>query len=465
VVVNEVPLKQTRDGATAVTSNSGKWFYDAAARTIVADFGASSPAAADVVVPNDVGDQYHVFFYGSYYAFKGLTIRGSGSNGIWGYGSHVTVERCNIKFNGKAGVAFQGAGDTDNAVLYSHIFHNVLQNWPRGNNGNAEAGGGWPGATVWYANLRPLARGNLVHMNGGEGILSYGTTAGKVSGSALFEQNVIHDNWSVNLYFDNQPNDVARNNIIFNHPVDTSTWLKTGNAWPWNELYKYTVCVMLADEQNSSDATGNHANLANTRVYNNLIAGCRIGIRDYSEGATTVKYHGLRNTLIANNTIVMPAAALPNTDTVGIFLQDNTTPGGTNRNAGSFIQNNVIYGSGAGTPLVWIQNTKALAGITLSNNVYHHRTDAAPFRIGFDTVQSVGFAAWQAQTNADLQSLYVDPQLLDAAAFHVPGVAPYDYRKADLAATSPARGVGKPQSAFSTNLPGAVRSVWHAGAF
>jgi hypothetical protein len=463
-VVNDVPLKQTHDSAAAVTAGSGKWFYDASAKTITADFGSASPSTADIVVPNNVGDQQHVFFYGSYYTFKGLTIRGSGSNGIWGYGSHVTVERCNIKFNGKAGVAFQGAGDVDNAVLYSHIYHNVLLNWPRGNNGNAEAGGGWAGATVWYANLRPLARGNVVHMNGGEGILSYGTVAGKTSGSALFEQNVVYDNWSVNMYFDNQPNDVARNNIIFNHPVDTSTWLKTGSSWPWNEMYKYTVCLMLADEQNSSDSTGNYANLANTKVYNNLIAGCRIGIRDYSEGSTTVKYHGLKNTLIANNTIIMPAAALPNTETMGIFLQDNTTPGGANRNTGSVVQNNVIYGS-ASTPLIWIENTKALSGVTLGNNVYYNGKYATPFRIGFDSVQNVNFATWLSQTGADSLSVFKDPLLVNAAAFQAAGTAPYDYTKADLQSSSPARGMGKAQSAFSNNLPGAVRSVWNASAF
>lgn len=463
-VVNEVPLKQTYDGEGAVTAGSGKWFYNATAKTLTADFGASAPSTADIVVPNSDGAQQHVYFYGSYYTFKGLTIRGSGSNGIWGYGSHITVERCNIKFNGKAGVAFQGSGDTDNAVLYSHIYHNVLLNWPRGNNGNAEAGGGWPGATVWFANLRPLARGNVVHMNGGEGILSYGTVAGKASGSALFEQNVVYDNWSVNLYFDNQPNDVARNNIIFNHPVDTSTWLRTGNTWPWNEMYKYTVCVMLADEQGSSDAIGGYANLSNTQVYNNLIAGCRIGIRDYAEGETTRKNHGLRNTLIANNTIVMPAAPLPNTDTLGIYLQDNTTPGGANRNSNSVIQNNVIYGS-TNTPLVWIEGTQALSGITMSHNVYYSGSYATPFRIGFDTVQNVSFSGWRSQTGADAQSLFQDPQLAGATALQGPGAAPYDYRQADLLPTSPARGMGLPQGAFSNNLPGTTRSVWNAGAF
>ncbi|WP_347260877.1 right-handed parallel beta-helix repeat-containing protein, partial [Rudaea sp.] len=396
----------------------------------------------------------------NYYTFKGLTIRGSGSNGIWGYGDHITVDHCNIKFNGKAAVSFQLPGAADNQVLYSHIYQNVLLNWPRGNNGYADAGGSWPGTVIWYAGLRPVARGNIVHMNGGEGILSYGSQSGTTSGSALFEQNVVYDNWSVNIYFDNQPNNVARNNIIFNHPADTSTWLYPPTSpYPWNALYKYSVCIMLADEQNSSDATNNYANLANTRVYNNLLAGCRIGIRDYSEGATTVQYHGLKNTLIANNTIILPPGPLPNTDVMGIFLQDNGS-----RNVGSSIQNNVVYGFSSGTPLIWIQGTNSLSGVSMNNNVYYSAA-AKPFRIGYNSVQDVSFANWQSQTGADFLGRFTDPLLVGASLFQAPGTAPYDYNNANLQATSPAVGVGATQTVFSNNLPGATRSVWNAGAF
>ena len=69
------------------------------------------------------------------------------------------------------------------------------------------------------ANLRPVARGNVVHMNGGEGILTYGTRGAQPSGEALVERNVVFDNWSVNIYFDNQPGNVARDNFVFNHPT------------------------------------------------------------------------------------------------------------------------------------------------------------------------------------------------------------------------------------------------------
>ena len=460
VVLNDVPLKQTPEGTSAVTAGSGKWFYDAAGKTITADVGGVNPNSADIVVPNNNGSQYHVYFYGDYYTFMGLTIRGSGSNGVWGYGSHVTVERSNIKFNAKSAVSFQLNGATDNAVLYSHVYQNTLLNWPRGNNGFAEAGGGWAGGIAWSGNLRPLARGNIVHMNGGEGIISYGTWAGKPSGSALFEQNVVYDNWSVNMYFDNQPNDVARNNIIYNHPVDTSTWLYSNNTWPWNDLYKFSVCLMLADEENSSDATNNYANLNGTQVYNNLIAGCRIGIRDYSEGnANSIKYHGLKNTLIANNTIILPATPLPNTSTMGIFLQDNTTPSGTNRNVNSVIQNNIVYGFG-NAPLIWIQNQKALSGVSMDRNVYFSPQSETAFgleatkpRAGRPAVlwefvaskarsllgwgAPVPFHEWQA-LGLDLHGQFMDPLLVNAAAFQAgPGV-PYDYRHAQLRSGSPA---------------------------
>src|SRR5262249_54414863 len=94
VVVNEVPLKQVRqgqrgpnarqEGIAGVTAGSGKWGF--ASGKVTADFGAVDPNSADVIVPKQSQDQQHVFFYGSYFTFKGLTIRGAGSNGIWGYG-------------------------------------------------------------------------------------------------------------------------------------------------------------------------------------------------------------------------------------------------------------------------------------------------------------------------------------------------------------------------------------------
>jgi hypothetical protein len=491
VVVNGVPLKQVtqgQNGSTApqvglagVTSGSGKWHNGAT--LITADMGGVDPNSADIVMPNDDRAQQHVYFYyQNYIRFRGLTIRGSGNAGIWGYGSHITVEDCDIKFNGKAGVVFQSDGTpglefTDNSVLNSRIYHNVLTNWPRGNNFNAEAGGGWPGALGWAGNMRPLARGNLVYMNGGEGIITYGTTAGKQSGSALFEQNVAYDNWSVNMYFDNQPNNAARNNILFNHPIDynpvTTNFLYVGPEYPYNQLGKFAACLMLADEQNSSDSTNNYANLANSKVYNNLIAGCRIGIRDYGEGATTSLYHGMKNTLIANNTIIMPSNpnAFPNTGgTFGIFLQDNTTPSGTNRNMGSVIANNIIVGYN-NDPLIFSARTGAIVGITLQNNLYFSPS-AKPFGSGNAVVSTYNFTQWKTNVGAGQEngSLFTDPLLENVSHFQTAGPAPYLFgnaRPKTSPTASPALGAGASQAAtFANNIELAPRgATWNIGVF
>src|SRR5205814_1915091 len=87
IVVNDVPLKQVRqgqmgstapvEGLAGVTPGSGKWYFDSAGNTITADVGNVNPNTADIVVPKDDGGQIHVFTQGDYYTFKGLTVRGS----------------------------------------------------------------------------------------------------------------------------------------------------------------------------------------------------------------------------------------------------------------------------------------------------------------------------------------------------------------------------------------------------
>lgn len=456
VVVNEVPLKQTTSAAN-VTSGSGRWHYGSGVLT--ADLGTASPNSADVIVPNNTNAQEHVYFYNNdYLTFKGLTIRGSGSNGIWGYGNNITIESCVIKFNGKAAISFQSDGGADNKVLTSHIYHNVLTNWPRGNNGYASAGGGWPGTVIWWSGLNPVARGNIVHMNGGEGILTYGTQAGYSTGGAVFEQNMVYDNWSVNMYVDNQVGAVLRNNFIFNHPPDTANYIN-GDA----SLAKFSVCMMLADEYNSSDATNNHANLAGTQVYNNILAGCRIGIRDYSEGTPTQQYHGLKNTLIANNTIIMPHDRTPYTNggtgVYGVYLQDNG-----NNNTSTRIVNNIIVGF-TGDPLVFSEYAGAITGIVLDYNNYHSSTGTDVFGYG-PSWASASWATWKSVTGADANSKYADPLLVDATAFRASGTTPYDYSKASLGSGSPASGAGTSLSGdFTFNFAGSTRSSWNMGAY
>ncbi len=481
VVVNDVPLKQVtqgQGGSTApqlgldgVTSGSGKWHNGA--QFITADMGGINPNNADIVVPKNVSDQAHVFFYDlDYITFKGLTVRGSGSNGIWGYGSNITVDSCIVKFNGKAAVSFLPSSDkprTDNAVLYSYIYHNVLSNWPRGNNGNAEAGGGWPGTMVWSSILRPIARGNVVYMNGGEGIASYGTFQGQPSGQALIENNVVIDNWSVNIYIDNQANGVIRNNLIYNHPIDFNLattnflYVTTTANYPYDNMGKYSVGIGLGDETYGTDSSPSSTNLANTQVYNNIIAGARTAILDYAEGQWPNFYHGLINTVIANNTIIMPST-FPNGYVVtGIKLRDSVTSTGINRNVNSVIANNIIYGYN-NDKLIRSDRAGVLDGITFKNNLYYSNA-AKPFATYANgQYAEYDLAGWKTNLNAETNSVFMNPSLVNAGSFQAIGT-PYDYKNADLSTTSPARGMGVAIPVVTTNFSGATRSIWNAGAF
>ena len=546
IVVNEVPLRQVTQGqrgSTAVqvglagvTSGSGKWHNGGNGGFITADFGTTigsgDPNLADIVVPSDDGYQYHIFFYDAkYLTIKGITTRGSGNAGIWGYGRNITIDSVNVKFNGKQAISFQPltnnpSTNSDNSVLYSHVYHNALNNWPRGNNGFAEAGGGWGGGVGWSTQLRPLARGNIVHMNGGEGIITYGSNKNLQSGSALFEQNVSYDNWSVNMYFDNQPNDVARNNILFNHPADPANFLaNTGSAY--ETLDKSSTCLMLADEQGSSDfiildprtnqpyylssmsiaeggfgltpfdpndPTGipysKSANLDNSKVYNNIMAGCRIGIRDYSEGNdgrenSARATHGLKNTLIANNTIIMPSVPY-SMASFGIHIQDNKTcPTGVgggaacpnvDHNINTVIQNNLIIAptdigyDSDNAALVWSELGQLSPGINLDyNNYYAPINVTKPFRVGFNSAVRLNFSSWKATiVGSETHSSYVDPSLVNVSSFgeSVTASPLYFYGNANLSSGSPLIGAGAAQSFVpANNFTGQVRSIWNIGAF
>ena len=454
VVLNNVPL---RPAGGVVTAGSGTWAYSAG--TLTVDFGGSTPSQADVIVPSDNGAQQVVFFYDNdYLVFDGLTVRGSGASGIWGYGNNITVRHCILEFNGKAGINFMshatGTPKAADSVLYSRVDNNVLLNWPRGNNGFAAAGGGWSGGLAFSGVEGGVARGNVVYANGGEGIISYGSGAGHT----LFEQNVAFDNWSVNMYFDNQIGDIARQNILLNHPMDTNTWLKPPSAGaPWDQLYKFSVCLMLADEYGSSNGP---ATLSGSQVYNNLMAGCRIGVRDYSEGALTTP-HGLKDTLIANNTIILPPTAPPNTYATGIYLQDN---GAANSN--SLIENNLVYAFDGTESVFQIEGGGPIAGVTVDANAYFDPGTSTPFQINANTsATNLSFAQWRSTIGADAHGLFTDPMLVAVNLFQATGATPYDYRNAAPVAGSPLLGAGIAQSAFTTNLTGATRSAWNIGAF
>ncbi|MHB1844788.1 MAG: right-handed parallel beta-helix repeat-containing protein [Deltaproteobacteria bacterium] len=468
VVIDNVPLTQVTS-ASAVTAGSGNWYWSGS--SISADFGNATPSNADIVVPSNVGDQTVVFFYNNdYLTFNGLTVRGGGASGIWGYGSNITVSNCVLEFNGKAGLNFmamQGNANENNQALYNLVYQNVLLNWPRGNNGYASAAGGWSGGLAFSYSLNGVARGNIVYDNGGEGIITFGIAPGTTTGGTLFEQNVAFDNWSMNMYTSGQPNDVVRQNLLFDHPMNPAELMypPSSSQWSSGTPLKYSVCFSLSDEY--EPATSGVPGLANTQVYDNFVAGCRVGIYEYSEGTPTTSLHNLSNTLIANNTIILPPTTPAGTFTAGLLLLDNQTP-----DTGTVIANNTIYAFDGTEPVVLLEGAAPVPGVTFTNNFYDNAGTTAAFATSASSWLT--FNQWQA-AGEDQAGSFQDPKLVGVNQFQAPattpydtGLSPYDPANAYPATGSPVIGAGSSQTLFSYDLNGTAfmgSAGWNAGAF
>src|SRR6185369_10578239 len=158
----------------------------------------------------------------NYFSFIGLAARAASWHVLYSEASGIVFDHCDLKFNGGGGAFFAAPGDGGNQrVTSTRIWMNVLDNWPRFNNGNCT--GGWPGSLVFYAQSNSTAQGNVIYQNGGEGLIFYGTPTNHTSVNNHALNNVIFDNFSVNLYFDNIQNAVAEQNFVFDHPRDPST--------------------------------------------------------------------------------------------------------------------------------------------------------------------------------------------------------------------------------------------------
>ena len=266
-----------------------------------------------------------------------------------------------------------------------------------------------------YACYQCLFQGNIVYHGGGEGILNYGSKTGVATGSNVVRQNVVYDNWSTEIYFDNQPNDIAEDNFVFSHP-DTTVQGDLLAYWAKGAALLNAPGISLADESNSGPGTA----LANSTVTNNIVINSVKAINDGCDGSTACATHALINTKITNNTIVLP----PDTDAYygsqyGFYFQYNN-----GANTGDSVENNVVLGHGVqGDTLFWYFTwngtsgpTLLLSGITAQNNQYFLLSGAtAGFEDGSENL--VTFPTWQIQSGQDGNSSFANPNLVDPTAF------------------------------------------------
>jgi hypothetical protein len=384
VVVDDQAL---RPEFSVAALTAGRYYHDPAAKRIYLWIpGGGNPASHDVgVVADDayqdgiaLNNAHHVTLYG-------LTVRFAGGHGISVLGDGVRVEKCRLRFNGKAGVSVFGYGSTRSSgleVIRNEVYFNVIRNWPRGR----YKWGGWAMGVVSNGTPDVLYEGNVVYRNGGEGLGAYSGSGG------VIRNNVAYDNWSVNIYVDNRPNVVVEGNLVYSHTPRPQDLHNNGDDNPGDGKNLRRLRpdgILTADEK--YDLTP-PANLAKVTIANNVIVSCRRGISHYAQAAGSA----LRSVRVLHNTIVTPNELLAEES-----AQALTVPWNGGHNSDSVYRNNLVLGGHPQAQLLSSDGPpgpESFAGLTMDRNLWYHPANGKPFhwgpsgRDGFD----LDHATWAA---------------------------------------------------------------------
>lgn len=465
----------------ASISDDGDWYYDSSSATLYVKTPASigSPAGHDVVAVEkdmDGTSKYGINIQAgaNYVTISGITVRGNPGANIFSDSTaaidHLKIDRCKIEFGAKGAIWL--ARSTNASITKNYIFGNVLRNWPRGNwasNCADYTAGGWPPAVAFISNTGQSFSHNVISWSNGEGLIFLDN--GLSYGGGLAENNIVYDSYSTNMYYDHGNNDTFRNNLVYSSTPWGADIRQAGcSASDIAGLTRRSRAVGIATANEAGD--GSVISSGNS-TYNNIILNCRIGV---STGDETLVGSGMRNEIVANNTIVVPNvdASLIGDNISGIRFGYNS---GNNLN--SRVENNIVIASHPSTKVVsWLSSGNPDdSGITWNNNAYHHTGNVAAFKY---KDSSLYFSEWKSSTGQDSVGFFADPILARTdwtAEFEAPSSHPdqcwnaYDYSGVDVGefapqSNSPVIGAAKIVSGFSTDFQNNPRTVpWDIGAF
>jgi len=386
----------------------GDWYFDQATGVIYVYTLSSKgdPTDDDVIISNDDGgssSSYGVTFHdnGNYVTLYGVTVRGSASHGIFDSTGNTNnkIEQCEIKYHAKGGIAFDSASYS--SVIKSLVHGNIMRNWPRGKWNSVCAdinAGGWPAGLGGSGSDHMTISGSIITDNSGEGTLFY-----KGAGENTWEDNIVGNNWSANIYADNFANPTIRRNFLFSTKVFGIADIGEHCTVEADQQRVLRRCrpegVMTADED-----YGTGANYTGGKIYSNVILGCRRGVTHYGEATGS----GVKNTKVYNNTIVLPNSDPSLIADVFYGISYSYMAG---NNTGSEVKNNVIIGNagGYGSVVKWLEVGETDPGIVWNYNVYYHPNNATPFRY---RATNYNFADWKTQTGGDANSENTSPGII-----------------------------------------------------
>lgn len=167
---------------------------------------------------------------------------------------YITVQSCDVS---------HGADFATHARSASHLNWPVIVNIIRADNVTVQR--------------------SRIHENWGEGI-----AAGRDSTNIRIEDNIIFDNYALQVYVHRSQNVIVQRNLIYH--TNEELFRRGGNP---------SECIVVNNESNFVDSLVTHG----IEIKNNVVAGCGRGIAIWGNAGTNIL---TQDVAIANNTIVKP---------------------------------------------------------------------------------------------------------------------------------------------------------------
>jgi hypothetical protein len=284
-------------------------------------------AAGETPVVDGGNNGYNIVsISGDYVVFRGFSVQNSPGNCINITGDGVTIENCVTSYAQNRGINF--AHCADGRVIGCEVFECVRQNWPRGQN---YTNGGWGMGLSIQGGSNWLVQDCRVHNNHGEGIGVWGNSSSGGTKGARIINNIVYDNWSVNIWNDHGTDVWCEGNFVYCTPDR-----------PAQDQGRSTPSAFLSAEEASFGQPGD---LRNGVYVNNIVTGCGSGFAYWHDGGP-----GLVDFVIANNTFV--------DNNVGLSIDQG-------EHDGTVFSNNI-----------WVQSNDRMAwlsgsGFTFNDNLWY----------------------------------------------------------------------------------------------
>lgn len=337
-----------------------------------------------------------VYLEGQNFHFYGLTFVGAPSIGVMtvGENQNVIFEKCRFMFTGKHATSVFGNTPQSVKWIKNFFYANVMMNWPRGSTWGGN--GGWPNAMSASAVSQSEINGNIILNSGGEGLNT----------AATIVNNIVVDNYSVNIYTGDGPVIETGYEISYNDAIFTGYKPKDAlerfymddfyNGHQRNYVKMHPNGITIASERSGGGNTPK-----GFRIHDNNIIGCWNGISSYFE----VPQAGLQESGIENNTIVIMTdedmPPLMYTDSAGIQLKARKGP-----DYDTVVRNNRIIGrnNADGRHRLILIYGKDYPVLSVDHNIY-----SFPGNDSFMTDEGKKtFAQWRKLTGYDKNSVMTD---------------------------------------------------------